>query len=93
VSFRTPIVFRERNVVSQVEQKMNNKPITKKQEKVLYFIEGYVRSHRISPTLSEIQDAFGWKSKTSAADHVGRLIEKGFLRRVDSSARSLQVLR
>jgi len=56
--------------------------LTAKQRAVLAWIEGFIASEHVPPTLEQISDAFGWRSRTSAVQHVQALIRKGRLERV-----------
>jgi repressor LexA len=67
--------------------------LSTKQRAVLYFIDGYAAENRVSPTLYEIQEAFGWKSLNSVVNHVRALELKGYVRRIGTGARALQVIK
>jgi len=56
--------------------------LTHKQSRVLEWISEFVRVEHVPPTLGDIADAFGWRSKTAAMNHVNALIRKGHLERV-----------
>lgn len=51
--------------------------ITKKQQEVLEFIKGYIRTQGMAPTLYEIADGMDFKSPNAAANHVTALEKKG----------------
>lgn len=53
-------------------------PLTKKQARVLAFIQAQQQSG-LSPTMREICDHFGFKSPNAATDHVKALRRKGYL--------------
>lgn len=88
--FSAPMVFLRRNGIT-LEVHMRDE-MSKKQEAVLFFIQGFVTKHRISPTYEEIRAAFGWKAITSAVNHVRALERKGYIKRHASGPRSLQVI-
>lgn len=63
------------------------KGLTKKQKKILDFIEGFTEKECMAPTVYEIADQFGIKTSTVFA-HIQALQKKGFLTR-SSKARSI----
>ncbi len=65
---------------------------TKKQRDILTFIELFIGEHGYSPSYREIMRALGYKSVSTVAIHIDGLIAKGYLRRRDNSARSLEVV-
>lgn len=66
--------------------------LTKKQTKVLTFVEEFAAKHGYPPTLTEIADHFGL-SIGAIQDHVEALKRKGFLRHRPNTARGLLPLR
>lgn len=62
--------------------------LTKKQTKVLAFIEEFAAKQGFPPTLTEIADDFGLSIGT-VQDHVEALKRKGFLRHKPNTARGL----
>lgn len=56
---------------------------------LLRYIESFRKVNRISPTVREIQDELGLKSKSPAAYRINRLIELGYLERLDGISRAL----
>ena len=67
------------------------KGLTAKQEKILDFIEKFMNTNGMAPTVYEIADHFSIKSATSFA-HIRALQRKGYLTR-SSKARSLSLTR
>lgn len=67
------------------------KGLTSKQEEILQYIEDFINSKGMAPTVYEIADHFDIKSATSFA-HIRALQRKGYLTR-SSKARSLALTR
>ena len=68
-----------------------NQP-TKRQQQILDYIQRRQQSDGLTPSLRDIAGHFGFRSMTSAMDHVRALRKKGFLAHDRHRARSLQVL-
>ena len=68
-----------------------NKP-TKKQQKLLRFIQDFSIEHDFSPSYREIRDALGLKSVSAVAEHISNCEKAGFLKKVPNAARSLEVI-
>lgn len=66
--------------------------VTKKQQRVLDFIEKYQKKHKYSPTLEEIQIKFKLASVSTAHYYIKQLKKKGFLSKQESQHRSINVL-
>ncbi len=64
--------------------------ITKKQKIVLEKIHASIVEKGYSPSIREIARMFGFSSPKGAADHVGALVQKGYLIK-DSSPRSIRL--
>ena len=71
---------------------MSAKGPTKKQAKLLKFIEDYMRTHDVSPSYREIRDALGLSSVSSVAEHIENCVAAGYLRKTPNAARTLEVL-
>ena len=71
---------------------MSTKGPTKKQAKLLKFIEDYMRTHDVSPSYREIRDALGLSSVSSVAEHIENCVAAGYLRKVPNAARTLEVI-
>ena len=65
---------------------------TKKQQRVLDFIQAEVDAGRPVPTVREIAEQFGFKGHRAAADHLDALKRKGFIQSDAGKARSLRVI-
>lgn len=65
---------------------------TKKQRETLSFIDNFISGHGYGPSYREIMKGLGYKSVASASLHIDNLITKGFLKKTDNSARSLEVV-
>jgi SOS-response transcriptional repressor LexA len=70
---------------------MENRP-SKKQRELLSFIDGFIKGNGYGPSYREIMRSLDYKSVSTVAVHVDGLIAKGFLRKKDNSARSLEVV-
>lgn len=68
-----------------------NRP-SKKQRELLIYIEEFIRTNGYGPSYREVMRALDYKSVSTVAIHVNGLITKGFLRKKDNSARSLEVV-
>ena len=65
---------------------------TKRQKELLDYVDGFIQQHGYGPSYREIMNALGYKSVSTVAIHIDGLILKGYLRKADHSARSLQVI-
>jgi len=65
---------------------------TKRQKELLEYVDGFIQEHGYGPSYREIMNAIGYKSVSTVAIHIDGLITKGFLRKTDNSARSLEVV-
>jgi SOS-response transcriptional repressor LexA len=65
---------------------------TKRQKELLEYVDAFIREHGYGPSYREIMNAIGYKSVSTVAIHIDGLITKGFLRKTDNSARSLEVV-
>lgn len=70
---------------------MNERP-SKKQRELLTFIAGFIKANGYGPSYREIMNGLGYKSVSTVATHVDNLITKGYVRKRDYSARSLEVV-
>lgn len=71
---------------------MNNQRSTKRQKELLNFVDSFIQGNGYGPSYREIMKALGYKSVSTVAIHIGGLIKKGYLRKGDNSARSLEVV-
>lgn len=65
---------------------------SKRQRELLNFVDGFIQGHGFGPSYREIMRALGYKSVSTVAIHIDGLIAKGYLRKRDNSARSLEVV-
>lgn len=65
---------------------------TKRQKELLDYVDAFIQQHGYGPSYREIMNALGYKSVSTVAIHIDGLILKGYLRKTDHSARSLQVI-
>ena len=65
---------------------------TKRQKELLEYVDTFIQQHGYGPSYREIMNAIGYKSVSTVAIHIEGLITKGFLRKTDNSARSLEVI-
>lgn len=66
--------------------------LTKQQRAVLDVITNYINRNGISPTVSEISEAMGFKSPNSATLHLKALKKKGAIAIRDRTSRSITVI-
>jgi repressor LexA len=65
---------------------------SKRQRELLNFVDGFIQGHGYGPSYREIMRALGYKSVSTVAVHIDGLMTKGYLRKRDRSARSLEVV-
>lgn len=63
---------------------------TKKQKRLLDFIEQFISTNGYSPSYREIKNGLGYNSLATVALHVENLIARGHLKKREHSARSLE---
>lgn len=66
---------------------------TKKQQELLSFVTAFITEHGYGPSYREIMSALSYKSVSTVAVHVEGLIAKGYLRRGENAARSLEIVK
>lgn len=66
---------------------------TKKQQELLIFVTDFITEHGYGPSYREVMNALGYRSVSTVAVHVDGLIAKGYLRRGDNTARSLEIVK
>lgn len=57
----------------------DHQDLTQRQQEVLDFIVEYLDKHGYPPTLADMCDRFGWKSRNGSASHIRPLVRKGYL--------------
>ena len=65
---------------------------TKRQKELLDFVESFIQQYGYGPSYREVMVGLGYKSVSTVAIHIDGLISKGYLRKRDNSARSLEVV-
>ena len=65
---------------------------TKRQRELLQFVDSFIKEHGYGPSYREVMSGMGYKSVSTVAIHIDGLISKGYLRKRDNSARSLEVV-
>lgn len=65
---------------------------TKKQQELLAFLREFITEHDYGPSYREIMAGLGYKSVSTVAAHVEGLIAKGYVRRGNDGARSLEIV-
>lgn len=66
--------------------------LTESCAKALAFVGGFIDTHGWSPSIQEIANGVGWKSKGHTKTVVDMLVERGYLARLPGRHRSLAVL-
>lgn len=61
---------------------------TKRQRELLNWVDEFIKEHGYGPSYREVMSGLGYKSVSTVAVHIDGLIEKGYLRKRDNSARS-----
>jgi repressor LexA len=64
-----------------------------KERLTLDFITQFVQRFGYAPTLKEIGSAMGTNSVATVHEHIDRLRQKGFIRKLDGTARGLEVVK
>lgn len=67
-------------------------PLTRRQKEILDFLKDFLGRNGYSPTLEEIAEHFHLASLNGVYKHLVALETRGFIRRLSSQARSIQVL-
>ena len=65
---------------------------TKRQRELLNWVDEFIKEHGYGPSYREVMNGLGYKSVSTVAVHIDGLIGKGYLRKQDNSARSLEVV-
>src|ERR1035437_8456883 len=71
---------------------MDGQRSSKRQRELLNFVDSFIQGHGYGPSYREIMKALGYKSVSTVAVHINGLMLKGYLRKRDRSARSLEVV-
>lgn len=65
---------------------------TKRQRELLNWVDEFIKEHGYGPSYREVMAGLGYKSVSTVAIHINGLIERGYLRKRDNSARTLEVV-
>lgn len=66
--------------------------VSRKQQELLAFIISFIKGNNYGPSYREIMRALDYKSVSTVAVHVDSLITKGYIRKTDNSARSIEIV-
>src|SRR4030042_2277206 len=64
-----------------------------KERQLLEFITQFIQRYGYAPTLKEIGDALGMNSPATVHEHIDRLRQKGFVKKLDGTARGLDIIK
>lgn len=67
--------------------------LTEKQKKIYKSIKKYIKENKISPTVRELCAINGLNSPATVHDYLKRLKEKGYIKYIRHSGRSIAVLK
>ena len=67
--------------------------ITQRQRQILNFIDDYIQKKGYSPTVREIGDGVDLYSSSSVHRHLGVLLDRGYIEKVESAPRTIRVLK
>ncbi len=63
-----------------------------RERQLLDFITQFIQRFGYAPTLKEIGEAMGIRSPATVHEHIDRLRQKGFIKKLDGTARGLEVV-
>lgn len=63
-----------------------------RERQFLDFITQFIQRFGYAPTLKEIGEAMGIRSPATVHEHIDRLRQKGFIRKLDGTARGLEIV-
>lgn len=63
-----------------------------RERQLLDFITQFVQRYGYAPTLKEIGDAMGMGSVATVHEHIDKLRQKGFIKKLDGTARGLEII-
>lgn len=66
--------------------------LTPRQRQVMLFVQSFIDKHGFSPTLQQITDAMGLKSKGSAHRIIACLCERGYVKKLPYRANAVTVV-
>lgn len=71
---------------------MGKDPLTKKQKFLLDYIKKFSKENGYPPSFREIMQGLDYSSVATVAQHIDNLVTKGYLRKRDNEARSIQLV-
>jgi repressor LexA len=63
-----------------------------KERQLLEFITQFIQRYGYAPTLKEIGNALGMNSPATVHEHIDRLRKKGYIKKLDGTARGLEIV-
>jgi repressor LexA len=63
-----------------------------KERQIIEFITQFIQRYGYAPTLKEIGDALGMNSPATVHEHIDRLRIKGYIKKLDGTARGLEIV-
>ena len=63
-----------------------------KERQIIEFITQFIQRYGYAPTLKEIGAALGMNSPATVHEHIDRLRQKGFIKKLDGTARGLEIV-
>lgn len=66
--------------------------LTKKQRELFDYLEAFIKSNGYAPSYREIMHALGYKSVSTVSTHVQGLITRGYIKKSQDEARSLEII-
>ena len=88
-----PSIIEGKDPFTPPESKPYTGGLTKKQLEMMRFIQKYIRENQISPSITDISKGLGLGGKNAVYNRVKVLENKGFIKKIPYSARSIQVVR
>jgi repressor LexA len=64
-----------------------------KERQIIEFIGQFIQRYGYAPTLKEIGDALGMSSVATVHEHLQRLREKGYIKKLDGTSRGLEIVK
>ncbi len=67
--------------------------MSKRQKEIYEYIKKFLSENKYSPSMREITTGVGLKSVSTVHGHLDRLRDKGYIHFINSSPRTLQIIR
>ncbi len=71
---------------------MTNKSLTNRQSETLEVIKGFIDQKGYAPSVMEVAELLGLKSRSTAHSLVEQLVRKGYLTKTDNEVRTLRIV-